>query len=189
MNQLVQTRMQDRRRRRIRMTKRVLRHLPRRATLHRYPFMRRFADAARRRDYLWRFNPRTMAPAFYFGAVLAFLPLYGFQIPLAFAVAFFVRGNLPTMVGLQFLTNPVTIAPVYFLTYRIGARVLDLVGSNPAVSVFEQRAYSLIVGGVLSGLAFGGFLDLAYRAIALEARKHDWRVPLRGKDKESASPY
>lgn len=188
MNQLVQTRMLDRRRRRIRMTKRVLRHLPRRATLHRYPFMRRFAVAARRRAFLWRFNPRSMAPAFYFGSVLALLPLYGFQIPLAFAAAFFIRANLPAMVGLQFITNPVTLAPIYYLTYQVGSRVLDLVGSTYAISVFEHRAYSLILGGLLSGLALGCVLDLAYRGFVFEAKKRDWSVPLRRKDKESASP-
>jgi len=188
MNHLVQMRMRDRRRRRVRMTKRVLRHLPRRATLHRYPFMRRFADAARRRTYLWRFNRRSMTPAFYFGAVLAFLPLYGFQIPLAVAAAFFVRANLAAIVGLQFITNPVTLALIYYLTYQVGSRTLDLVGSTYAISVFEHRAYSLIIGGLLVGLALGCILDLIYRAFVFEAKKRDWPVSLSGKEKESASP-
>ena len=41
------------RRRRIR---RWLKPLPRRASIHRYPILNRFADFARRRPYLWSFK-------------------------------------------------------------------------------------------------------------------------------------
>ncbi|PJF37773.1 MAG: DUF2062 domain-containing protein, partial [Phototrophicales bacterium] len=98
--------------------------MPRRATLHNYPFIKFFAESARKRAYLWSFRVSEVIPAIYAGSIISFLPLYGIQIPLAFACALLFRANLMILVGLQFITNPVTIVPIYSLEYFLGDMVL-----------------------------------------------------------------
>lgn len=181
---------QDRseRHRRIRWIKFLLRPLPRRATIHRYPVLRRFARMARSRPYLWEFRRSSMTPAFYAGAILALQPIYGIQIVLAFFAALALRANLATMVGMQLITNPLTIAPAYFLTYKVGHALIDLLRQNEPATMVGQKAYSLVLGGLVCGVGLGFVMDMAFRLLAFEARKHDWHLPRRSQRHDSASP-
>lgn len=159
----------------------MLRPLPRRATLHRYPIIKWFAKEARARPYLWSFRLRTMTPTIYVGSVLALLPIYGFQIVLGFAAALLIRGNLPGMIGLQMITNPLTVVAIYPTTYVVGTFLLDLTGSDETVGLIGHTAYALVVGGIVCGLALGLVLDLTYRFFRYEAKKHHWKLPRRKK--------
>ncbi|HCR37111.1 MAG TPA: hypothetical protein DIU37_03070, partial [Opitutae bacterium] len=47
---------------RIRRVKKLLRPLPRRANIHRYPFIKWFANAAHKRPYLWSFRTKEVTP-------------------------------------------------------------------------------------------------------------------------------
>ena len=105
---------------RIRRTKKFLRLLPRRTNLHRYPFLKWFATAARKRSYLWSFRVGRVIPALYAGCILTLLPVYGVQIPIAFALALLFRCNLMVLVALQFISNPLTIGPIYYIDYQVG---------------------------------------------------------------------
>ncbi len=114
--------------RRIRRVKKWLRPLPRRATLHRYPILKIFADSARKRIYLWSFRVDNVVPAIYAGCILTLMPLYGFQILGAFLLALWLRANLPILVGLQVVSNPITVFPIWFSAYQIGRIFLGLIG-------------------------------------------------------------
>lgn len=111
-----------------RRAKRFLRFTPRRAVFHRYPIVGRFADAARRRAYLWSFKPEHVRPALYAGSVLALWPVMGLQLPLALLLSIGLRANFMVAGALQFITNPLTAAPVYYLTYQVGKAVLRFAG-------------------------------------------------------------
>lgn len=113
---------------RIRRVKRWLRLLPRRSNIHRYPILRLFAESARRRIYLWSFRTENAAPAIYAGCILTLLPLYGIQIPLAFLLALLLRANLPIMAGLQVVSNPITVLPIWYAAYQIGRNFLSVIG-------------------------------------------------------------
>lgn len=132
------------RRRQLRVTrvKRILRWMPRRANLHRYPGLRHFAKAARKRSYLWSFRVRAAVPALYAGCILGLLPLYGIQLPIAVGLAFILRANLPLLVSLQFLTNPITVLPAYFASFQIGRVLLNLFFTLdlPSLDMVEMRA-------------------------------------------------
>ena len=114
--------------RRIRRVKKWLRPLPRRATIHRYPVLKYFSEAARRRAYIWSFRTENAIPAIYIGCVLTLLPIYGIQLPLALLVALVFKANLPILAGLQMVTNPFTAFPIYFTLYQIGRNCISLVG-------------------------------------------------------------
>lgn len=73
---------------------------------------------------LWHLNRRSVAGAFSVGLFMAFLPL-PFQMFFAAAAAIPMRVNLPISVGLVWLTNPLTMPPVFYSSYKIGSWILD----------------------------------------------------------------
>lgn len=113
---------------RIRRAKWLLRFVPRRARFHRYPIIGRFADIARKRDYLWSFRTESVRPAIYAGSILALMPVLGIQTPIAFLMALLLRANVMVLVGLQFITTPITAPPLYYATYHVGRTTLETVG-------------------------------------------------------------
>jgi len=146
-----------------------LRRLPRRANLHRYPVIRHFAAAARRRPYLWSFDLPGVRRAIYAGAVISFLPVFGLQLFVAFVAAILVRANLAVTCGLQLLTNPLTIGPVYYSTYRIGIWIIRTLELGEGRTPMGTRFNALILGGIVVGLGIGLALDIALRIAAWEA--------------------
>lgn len=114
--------------RHLRRVKWLLRPLPRRANIHRYPILKWFGNAAKRRAFLWSFRETHVIPAIYAGFIVSMLPLYGIQIPLSVGAALLLRANLPILTGLQMLTNPLTIIPLWFAGYEVGRAVLGIVG-------------------------------------------------------------
>jgi uncharacterized protein (DUF2062 family) len=108
--------------------------MPRRAMLHRYPFIGRFAPQLRDRSYLWSFRRNHVRRACYSGSVLALLPLFGVQLPLSLILALVLRTNFMVLGGLQFITNPVTAAPIYYATHQIGSGVLATLSGRSATA-------------------------------------------------------
>lgn len=107
-------------RRRLRRLKWMLRPLPRRATIHRYPVLKYFAKTARERSYLWSFRRNQVIRAIYIGSILSLLPIYGLQVIFAFILSLVTRANFMIMCALQFITNPITAVPLYILGFKIG---------------------------------------------------------------------
>lgn len=149
--------------------RRWLRPLPRRTNVHRYPVIRWFADAARRRPWLWSFKHAQVMPALYIGSVISLLPLYGIQIALAFAAALAFRANLTVFVALQFITNPLTVVPVYAFTGWVGVVLMRAIGLDESVPQAIWYAQALFVGGTVVGLAVAVVGDLCWRLLAWEA--------------------
>lgn len=73
---------------------------------------------------LWHLNRRSVAGAFAVGLFMAFVPV-PFQMVLAAAAAIPFRVNLPLSVGLVWITNPLTMPPMFYGTYKLGAWLLD----------------------------------------------------------------
>ncbi|MBI2514232.1 MAG: DUF2062 domain-containing protein [Opitutae bacterium] len=113
---------------RIRRVKQMLKFMPRRAVMHKYPLIGRFAALARKRAYLWSLKPQHMRPALYAGSILSLLPVMGVQLPLALLLSLLLRANFMVLGGLQFITNPFTAAPIYYATHQLGAYVIRHAG-------------------------------------------------------------
>lgn len=155
------------RRRRLR---RWLRPLPRRANVARYPVIKWFADAARRRPYLWSFKRPNVMASLYAGSVLALMPVYGLQVAIGLALAVLVRGNLTVMVALQMVTNPLTLGPIYYGTHSLGTWLIAAVGDGDGATRWGASISALVVGGIVAGLALALLVDLGWRLVAWEAR-------------------
>lgn len=171
---------------RIRRVKQLLKWLPRKGNIQRYPILKWFAKAARKRPLLWSFKVGQCTPAFYAGAIIAFLPFYGIQLPLAFGAAILLRANLPITCGLQLITNPLTMIPLYFVTYQLGRMVIDFSSYGQGLNRVATEFNALIIGGIILGAAAGAILDLLYRLGAYEARKFNL-LPLK-KQPEATDP-
>lgn len=151
--------------------RRWLRPLPRRSNLPRYPVIRWFANVARRRPHLWSFDERPVRRSIYVGAVIAFLPVYGLQILLAFWAAVILRANLALTCGLQLVTNPLTAGPLYYLTYRVGTFLIETLDFGAGRGPVGTRFNALVLGGIVVGLAAAVAGDLVYRFALWEAAR------------------
>lgn len=156
---------------RIRRAKQFLRPLPRKATLHRWPFLKRFADTARKRPYLWSFRTREVGISLYIGFVIAFLPIVGIQFILAFAAAWTLRSNLPIIMGTQLVTNLATMWAIYPALNIFGNRILSLFGVGATGSTFGHVAVSTVIGGVVAGVTIAFIFDMMYRIAFSRAKK------------------
>lgn len=73
---------------------------------------------------LWHLNRRSVSGATVVGLFCAFIPV-PFQMVLAAAGALMFRVNLPVSVALVWLTNPLTMPPIFYFAYLVGAWILN----------------------------------------------------------------
>lgn len=118
---------------------------------------------------LWHLNRRSAAGAFAVGLFMAWIPV-PFQMLLAAGAAILFRVNLPLSVALVWLTNPVTMPPMFYFAYYFGARVLGLppvqfelnLSWDWLVTVMETIGKPFLLGcamlSVISSL--GGYLSI-----------------------------
>jgi len=71
---------------------------------------------------LWHINRRSVVNAFMVGLFFAWWPV-PFQMVLAAGGAILIRGNLPLSVGLVWITNPLTMPPMFYSAYVFGTWV------------------------------------------------------------------
>ncbi|HHM06505.1 MAG TPA: DUF2062 domain-containing protein [Gammaproteobacteria bacterium] len=73
---------------------------------------------------LWHLNRRSVPGAMSVGLFCAFIPV-PFQMLIAAGLAIFLRVNLPLSVALVWITNPLTMPPIFYFAYKFGAWLLD----------------------------------------------------------------
>jgi len=78
---------------------------------------------------LWHFSRHSVAKAFAVGLFFAWVPV-PFQMVLAAGGAILFRANLPMSIALVWITNPLTMPPMFYAAYKIGALVMG-VGEVP----------------------------------------------------------
>ena len=74
---------------------------------------------------LWHLNRHSVAGAFFVGLICAFIPL-PFQMVMAAAMAIALQVNIPVSVVLVWVTNPLTIPPMFFFAHEVGEWILGV---------------------------------------------------------------
>lgn len=160
-----------------RRARKFLRKLPRRSNVERYPLLKYLGPRAKRIPDLWSWKRPQVIRAYYIGWVLTLLPI-GLQGLAAIALAIVFKANLPVAVGLQFVSNPLTAAPLLFSTYSIGKGVLWAVGAAPA-GIATGIALNLLIGGVVLGLLIAAVSHLIHLLLSERVRRRNARLAMR----------
>ncbi len=73
---------------------------------------------------LWHINRHCVSRAFLIGLFFTFIPM-PFQMVAATFFAIWFNANLPLSVVLVWISNPVTMPPLFYFNYKVGAWLLD----------------------------------------------------------------
>lgn len=77
---------------------------------------------------LWHLNRTSVANAAAAGLFVAFLPM-PFQMALSAVLAILIRGNLAIAIALVWLSNPLTMVPIFYVAYKLGGWLLGMPAS------------------------------------------------------------
>ena len=107
------------------MPKRLIkRYMPDHRTIREHRHLRCFGTLLHN-PALWHLSHHSVAKAFAVGLLFAWVPV-PFQMVLAAGGAILVHANLPISVALVWLTNPLTMPPMFYGAYKLGAWVMNL---------------------------------------------------------------
>ncbi len=122
------------------------------------------------------FNRRSASRAVLIGTFCAFIPL-PVQMILGILCCLWFRANLPITIGIVWLTNPLTMAPIFLATYHFGA---FLMGEPTITFDFEMNWrwvetqflmiwQPLLLGSLTAGVIFS---CIGYTLIEISWRHH-----------------
>lgn len=112
---------------------------------------------------LFHLNRHSVSGAVGLGLFVAFLPIFG-QMPIAALLSLYFRVNLPISVALVWVSNPITIPPIFFATYELGRFILGTPPLEFSIELSWQWFTTelthlwqpLLVGSLLTAVFFGG---------------------------------
>lgn len=82
-------------------------------------------------------SPERIAGGVFAGVLIAYTPLLGLHIILALIVSTLFKVNKFTAVSFVWISNIFTIIPVYYPSYIVGRKVLDIFSQEPAMTKKE----------------------------------------------------
>ncbi|MES9869926.1 MAG: DUF2062 domain-containing protein [Sedimenticola sp.] len=105
---------------------------------------------------LWHMNRRSVSGAFAVGLFWSFIPM-PFQMVAAAATAIPARVNLPISVALVWISNPLTMPPMFYFNYLVGAL---FVGNGAEAADFEMTLewFSQSMGQIWQPLYLGSLI-------------------------------
>jgi hypothetical protein len=153
--------------------------MPDHDTMREHPHLRKFGQRLTE-PRLWHLNRRSVSGGVALGLFVGFMPILG-QIFIAAALAIWLRVNLPIASMAVWVTNPFTVAPIFFYAYKLGAWVLQIPMQHYAFSLswewFSQEFLNiwqpLLLGSVICGIvaALLGilFVRLIWRLVVIRS--------------------
>ncbi len=123
----------------------------------------------------WGVRRRTAVPAFALGLFFAWMPIPGHPL-LATLAALAARVNIPITVVTTFVSNPLTMYPMYYSAYRLGRWLLDAPPiafdfefslawfTDKFVTIWQPLTLGCLILGSLSALIGYVVVDVIWRA-------------------------
>lgn len=130
---------------------------------------------------LWHLNRKSISMAFAVGLFFAWVPTPT-QMAFAAAAAIYFRSNLPVSVALVWVTNPLTMPPLFYFAYQVGLGVLNQpmqVGFEFSLSSLDDVWQPFLLGCLIMGVIcsavgyFGMRAFWAYHVKKKWATRHD----------------
>ena len=116
-----------------------------------------------------RGSPQAIALGAAVGVFVAFTPTIGFQMAIAAVLATLLGANRPAAVALVWITNPVTLPPVFAGTYWLGSRFWS---GPPAATVYNAMVQTV------RNMATLDFWAMYDQAVVFVALGRDVLIPL-----------
>jgi uncharacterized protein (DUF2062 family) len=134
---------------------------------------------------LWHLNRHSVAKAFAVGLLFAWVPV-PFQMVLAAGGAILVHANLPISVVLVWLTNPITMPPMFYGAYKLGAWAMNTPEqdfhfelslewlTNGMAAIWQPFLFGCAILGVICSILGYFGIKLAWRWIVIRKwqRRH-----------------
>jgi uncharacterized protein (DUF2062 family) len=141
----------------------------------------RWLDTLLHDAQLWGFKRTNVARGCAIGVFCCMIPM-PLQMFLAAIIALLWRANLPLSVALVWISNPITMAPMFYANYKFGSWILQTPGLNLE---FEwSRAWffhqlhllwkPLYTGSFVSGIIFSVIVFYAVQLIWAWRVKRNW---------------
>lgn len=123
---------------------------------------------------LWGIRRKTVVPAFALGLFVAFMPFPGHPFEAALA-ALLLRINIPVAALTTFVSNPLTMGPMYYFCYRVGAGLLSIDAggfefelslawvTDTFVTIWQPMLLGSVLIGAIAALIGFIVLDLIWR--------------------------
>jgi len=131
-------------------------------------------------------SPHSIALGVFIGTMVAYQPIVGFQMIVGAIVCKLIGANVIASLPLAWITNPVTIVPIYYVTYRLGvvftgdvpityAYIEALWGAIGELSLLDGIVegtrmllgifWPMVVGGLIIGLVNGALFYMLVRRL------------------------
>lgn len=164
------------------MPKRIIkRYMPNPQTIRNHKHLQ-FLGTLLHDPNIFHLNRRSVSGAFSVGLFMAFVPV-PFQMVLAAIGAIVMRANLPISVALVWITNPLTMPPIFYGAYKLGAWILQTpVQDVEFVLSMEWMMHKLgeiwqpfLLGCFVSGLFFAVLGNVSIRLFWRLMVNRNWR--------------
>lgn len=153
------------------------RYLPQKEHIHKHGGMHLFSDYLHDPN-IWHLHRRSSAGGAAIGMFCAFIPL-PIQTIVSAAFAILFRVNLPMAVVFSLFSNPITIPPLFFFAYQLGAMLLGLEEKHVDFSfswewinttllpIWEPLVLGCFILGAISSLLTYFIIRLVWRISAI----------------------
>ena len=123
---------------------------------------------------LWGIRRKTVVPAVAWGIFVAFLPIPG-HVLVSVLGSLLIRCNIPVAAVSTFVSNPLTIGPMFYFSYRAGASLLGMEPGPFAIelslawlgttflSIWQPLILGSVLVGTISAVIAYVFLDVLWR--------------------------
>jgi len=151
-------------------------YLPTRDDLRKQKALHFFGDVIFENN-LWHFNRHSVSVAYFVGFFCCFLPI-PFQMIPGILLCLWLKANVPISMGLIWISNPITMTPMFYATYKLGTWILDEPNQVSTIELSlswlsQQLQFvwqPLLLGSITTGITFG---VLSYCVVRLYWR---WKV-------------
>jgi len=128
--------------------------LPKPKDIKKNPYLKVFGDLLQDEN-IWRLNQHSLSLALFIGVFWACMPI-PFQMVAAAGCAILLRANLPVSVALVWISNPVTMPPIFYFNYSVGSALL---GHSDTYKEFELSLewFTNSMGEIWQPLFLGSF--------------------------------